>query len=200
MASPTQDHLTIRRATPKDAPVIADLINAAFRNDDTTDVYLCDKHDNVDLVSGRSVLKSLETDNLVVFVGVVPPSTSGGSKEDIVAHFSLRRKVVPSVTLVSDTPSVTTAWLALLAVLPTTQKRGWGSQLVSYAERFAREEWAAARMEFDVVNTRSQLRAWYEKKGYRPTGNAKPFAYELHPGWQGVLRDDLEFLDYGKDL
>lgn len=187
MPSQAQDQLTIRRATPKDALDIANLINTAFRNDDTTDVYLSTEHDGIDLVSEQSVLKSLETDNLVVFVGVVP------SSDEIVGHFSLRRKIAPST-------STTTAWLALFAVLPTTQKRGWGSQLVSHAERFAREEWNAARMEFDVVNTRSQLRAWYEKKGYRPTGNAKPFAYELHPGWQGVLRDDLEFLDYGKSL
>ncbi|KXJ90054.1 acyl-CoA N-acyltransferase [Microdochium bolleyi] len=220
MSSTNAAHaLTIRRAVPSDAPCLEALINAAFRDDDTTDVYLDadpDRRARVDLVSEASVLRSItDVPDLVVFVGV-EPGTAAGEEEEIVGHFSLRRTTSSSPSTPAEaaaaaaaksgseepqqTPVTTAAWFALLAVSPAHQGRGYGGQLLAHAESFARTEWDARRVEFGVVNTRSALRAWYERRGYRPTGGEKEFAYAMHPGWEGVLRGDMVFLDYAKDL
>ena len=55
-------------------------------------------------------------------------------------------------------------------------------------------------MEFSVVNTRAELIAWYARRGYQPTGATEPFPYESHPGWEGLLRGDLHFVVFGKEL
>ncbi|KAH7028933.1 acyl-CoA N-acyltransferase [Microdochium trichocladiopsis] len=196
----TKLKLKIRRAVaPADVAATTALINAAFRADDTTDVYLGAEHERISLATEESVLGSMTATDIAVFVGVVSKAAAVDyegeelehkeeEEEEIVGHFWLQKK------------SDTLAWLALLAVSVKGQGQGWGSQLVAHAEQVARDEWKAQRLEFDVVNTRSTLRRWYEKRGFVPTGRAKPFAYELHPDWEGVLRADLEFLYYGKDL
>ncbi|KAJ1326038.1 [ribosomal protein S18]-alanine N-acetyltransferase [Microdochium nivale] len=200
----------IRPAVPADAPALEQLINAAFRDDPTTDVYLTPDHARIDLVSVDGVLQSMSTPDVVVFVGT-DPASPGADGGEIVGHFSLRRKVQfapPATTAEKQTTrttatTTTTAWLALLAVSPSHQGRGHGGALLAHAEAFARVEWGADRLEFDVVNTRSALRAWYAARGYAPTTaghGEKPFAYEHHPGWEGVLRGDLAFVDYGRDL
>jgi hypothetical protein len=33
-------------------------------------------------------------------------------------------------------------------------------------------------MEMTVIDLREELLAWYERRGYRPTGEIRPFPYE----------------------
>ena len=92
------------------------------------------------------------------------------------------------------------AWFGMLAVDVGNQNRGLGSQVLAYAERYVRREWGARRMGFDVVCTREGLIAWYMHRGYRATGERRPFPYEFHKDWEGVVRDDLYFILLEKDL
>jgi ribosomal protein S18 acetylase RimI-like enzyme len=61
------------------------------------------------------------------------------------------------------------AYLGLLSVDPARQNRGFGRQLVSAAEKFAREN-GARFMDLTVVNLRTELPLFYEKLGYRSVG------------------------------
>ena len=45
------------------------------------------------------------------------------------------------------------------------------------AERLARDEWRATLMRMTVIRQRRDLIAWYERLGYRPTGETEPFPY-----------------------
>ena len=45
------------------------------------------------------------------------------------------------------------------------------------AERLAREDWRCAKMRMTVISLRDELIAWYERRGYRRTGEYKPFPY-----------------------
>jgi len=71
------------------------------------------------------------------------------------------------------------AYLGLLAVDPTQQKRGLGRRISAAAEEFAREM-GARFMDITVVNLRTELPPIYEKLGYRTTGTA-PFPADQMP-------------------
>jgi ribosomal protein S18 acetylase RimI-like enzyme len=68
-----------------------------------------------------------------------------------------------------------TAHLGLLSVDPAIQTRGYGRRLVAAAEEEAVRSFAAARMEMSVIRQRPELVAWYERQGYRRTGEEQPF-------------------------
>lgn len=70
------------------------------------------------------------------------------------------------------------AYLGLLAVEPTGQAQGLGRTMIAAAEDHARRL-GATRMEMTVVDTRAALIAWYERRGYVRTGEARPFPPEL---------------------
>lgn len=82
--------------------------------------------------------------------------------------------------------------IGLLAVRPDLQAAGVGRALLEAAEtRAAQAEKRIARM--TVISIRDDILAWYVRRGYRPTGDRKPFPYEVLPA--GVpQRQGLEFL------
>ena len=71
------------------------------------------------------------------------------------------------------------AYLGLLAVDPSQQKRGLGRRLTAAAEEFAREM-GVRFMDLTVVNVRTELPPIYEKLGYRVTGTV-PFPADQMP-------------------
>jgi GNAT superfamily N-acetyltransferase len=73
------------------------------------------------------------------------------------------------------------AYLGLLCVEPGLQSGGVGGRLVDAAETFARETFAAATMEMTVIERRAELIAWYERRGYAPSGEKRDFPVPLDP-------------------
>jgi len=67
------------------------------------------------------------------------------------------------------------AYLGLLTVDPIRQAGGLGRLLIEAAEAEARSRFAATRMEMTVIRQRSELIAWYERRGYALTGETRPF-------------------------
>ncbi len=68
-------------------------------------------------------------------------------------------------------------YLGLLSVAPDRHKNGIGRQLISAAEKFAREI-GLCHMDLTVVNLRTKLLPFYEKLGYTVTGS-QPAPEEL---------------------
>jgi GNAT superfamily N-acetyltransferase len=88
--------------------------------------------------------------------------------------------------------------LGLVAVRPDLQARKLGRELLERAERHARA-CGARRVKITVVNVREELIAWYERRGYRRTGQIEPFPYgDLRFG--APQRDDLAFVVLEKSL
>ncbi|KAI0428919.1 acetyltransferase [Xylaria sp. FL1042] len=177
----TTGNLIFRLATAEDAIPLERLINTAFRGDATTQVFLTADR-NVNVVDVPTLVTKINQPDCAV-LAVTDPST-----DSIVAHGSVRK--------LDDSR----AWFGMLAVDVNRQKEGIGSKVLEWAELYAYRQWGSSRMEFDVVNTRAELIAWYKSKGYRPTGETSPFPYALHGDWKGVLRDDLCFVNLGKDI
>lgn len=88
------------------------------------------------------------------------------------------------------------AWyLAMLTVRPDRQDGGLGRTLLAAAEDFARAR-GGRRMRMTVVHQRSELIAWYVRRGYVVTGETKPFPYGDdrfgRPTQDGLFFDVLE--------
>ena len=67
--------------------------------------------------------------------------------------------------------------LGMLSVRPALQGSGIGRRMLSAAESYARHEWGSRKMEMTVIDRRVELLAWYERRGYQPTGEYRPFPY-----------------------
>lgn len=92
-----------------------------------------------------------------------------------------------------------TAYFGMFAVDPTEQAGGIGKALLAEAERIARMQWRCRAMHMTVIVQRAELIAWYERRGYRRTGQFKPFPYG--DARFGVpRRDDLCFEVLLKEL
>lgn len=70
------------------------------------------------------------------------------------------------------------AYLGLLTVDPARQAGGLGRRLIGAAEAEAVARFGASRMEMTVIRQRSELIAWYERRGYRLTGETRPFPFD----------------------
>lgn len=72
-------------------------------------------------------------------------------------------------------------YFGLLTVDPRLQAGGLGRRLIAQAEAWAAERWGASRMELTVVSVRTELIAYYERRGYRLTGETRPFPVTVEP-------------------
>jgi GNAT superfamily N-acetyltransferase len=90
------------------------------------------------------------------------------------------------------------AYFGMFAVRPDGQGRGRGGAILAEAERIARE-WGADTLTMTVIRQRDDLIAWYERRGYRRTGQTRPFPYG-DPRYGLPTRSDLEFIVLAKPL
>jgi ribosomal protein S18 acetylase RimI-like enzyme len=87
----------------------------------------------------------------------------------------------------------------MFSVRPGRQGRGLGREILAEAERLARDDWGARTMVLTVLAQRGELIAWYERRGYRRTGESKPFPYDdVRSGIP--KRPDLSFVVLAKSL
>jgi GNAT superfamily N-acetyltransferase len=83
-------------------------------------------------------------------------------------------------------------YLGSLTIQPALQNTGLGRKLLIAAEEYAAIR-GARTIEITVVNVRDTLISWYERRGYRQTGETRPFPYgDLRFGTP--TRGDLEFV------
>ncbi|KDO21417.1 hypothetical protein SPRG_12424 [Saprolegnia parasitica CBS 223.65] len=63
-----------------------------------------------------------------------------------------------------------TGYLGLFVVLPSLQGRGLGKALLATAEATFTATWPVAEIEITVFTIRTELLAFYERRGYKRTG------------------------------
>nr|WP_313427645.1 GNAT family N-acetyltransferase [Brevundimonas diminuta] len=147
---------TFRPAAPDDVPALHRLIESAYRGDSAKAGWT---HE-ADLLGGQR--------------------TDETELRDILADAS-------RVLLLAEIDGVLTgcvqvakqgeglAYLGLLTVDPRRQAGGLGRWLIAAAEAEAIDRFGATRMEMTVIRQRVELIAWYERRGYRLTGETRPF-------------------------
>jgi GNAT superfamily N-acetyltransferase len=149
-------------ADDRDLPEIAALVNSAYRGDDARMGWT---HE-ADLVGGQrtdpeALMRDLSGPNPAVILAV--REWAGGP---ILASVFLER-IVGHLGAIS-------CYVGMLSVMPARQDRGLGRLLLQRAEDRARD-WGAARMVMSVIDVRGALIAYYERRGYRVTGETLPF-------------------------
>ena len=91
------------------------------------------------------------------------------------------------------------AYFGMFSVRPGAQRQGWGRQILAEAERLACAEWGATTMVMTVLEQRRDLIGWYERRGYRLTGESRPFPYG-NERFGVPRRPDLSFVVLEKPL
>ena len=91
------------------------------------------------------------------------------------------------------------AYLGMLTIRPTLQAGGLGRALLAAAERHVREHWQARAVVMTVIEQRPELIAWYQRRGYAPTGEFGAFPYG-DARFGEPRRPDLRFVVLQKPL
>ncbi|MBM5573171.1 GNAT family N-acetyltransferase [Deefgea sp. CFH1-16] len=67
------------------------------------------------------------------------------------------------------------AYIGMLTTNPTMQGRGLGKQMLLHAEAYATEHFEASIFKMSVLSSRPELLAFYERRGYVPTGEIEEY-------------------------
>jgi GNAT superfamily N-acetyltransferase len=89
--------------------------------------------------------------------------------------------------------------IGTLSVSPTLQAGGVGKAILAQAERYLQSTWGINRARLSVIAQRAELIAWYERRGYKLTGETAPFPYG-DTAFGLPKRDDLYFVIMEKHL
>lgn len=174
----------IAPAQHPDLGEIVALVNSAYRGDSSRAGWTTE----ADLLDGQRVDLGMLRDALDA--GEVILCLREGAGRPILACVTLKPD--------GDRVSPDVWYLGMLTVAPGLQGGGIGKALLASAENFARER-GARRMWMSVIQVRSELIAWYERRGYRKTGETGPFPYG-NARFGVPRRPDLSFVFLEKEL
>jgi ribosomal protein S18 acetylase RimI-like enzyme len=164
--------IEIGLASPDDAPALKQLLESAYRGDSARRGW---NHEADILDDERITIEEIEA----LFVDPAATLLVARDGSDLVGCVAVTRR----------DPSL--AYLGMLCVSPELQSAGLGRRLLDAAEQYARSIGMAV-MEMTVIDSRDVLIAWYERRGYLRSGEARPFP---------VLRDPpLSFVVLEKPL
>lgn len=169
--------LTVRIADAADVDSLLALVHSAYRGPSGRDGWTSE----ADLIAGPRTTRAL------LAADVADPTITVLVAGDLLGCAAVTRE-----------PASSTASFGLFAVRPGTQRSGIGSALLAAAEDHARDD-GATTMEMCVIDRRTELIAWYVRRGYRATGETRPFPY----GAEGVgepVDPDFRFVVLAKDL
>lgn len=151
----------ISTAAASDAPALKDLLEAAYRGDSARQGWNHEADILDDERTSREELDALLADPAVTIL-------TARDGESLIGCVAVTRK------------DARLAYLGMLCVLPRLQSAGLGRKLLDAAEDCARAEGIAA-MEMTVIDSRAELIAWYERRGYARTGETRPFPVPRDP-------------------
>ena len=146
---------TLRPATTADIPALAALVNDAYRGASSRQAWTTE----VDLLDGP------RTDETALYELLGAP---GGG---FLLAVGPGGQLVGGVYLQAQGPRL---YLGTLAVAPAAQAHGLGRHLLEAAEAQARQQ-GCTHLKITVVSARTELLAWYERRGYGRTGTTEPF-------------------------
>jgi GNAT superfamily N-acetyltransferase len=170
---------TFRPATAEDIPDLLALIHSAYRGDAS----------RVGWTTEADLLDGLRTDADVLAADLANPK--------LTMLYATDESGPLACAAVTDKGGGV-AYFGMFAVRPAAQGARIGSTLLAAAEDHARG-FGAVRMEMTVIAQRTDLIAWYGRRGYAPTGERQPFPYG-DERFGLPRRDDLEFQVLSRSL
>jgi ribosomal protein S18 acetylase RimI-like enzyme len=168
-----------RLAVPADATRLVALIQSAYRGEASRDGWTSEADlvdgDRIDLAGVRHIIAAPKSMMIVLEEG-------GG---------------LAACCAIEDCGEGL-AYFGTFAVSPTAQGHGIGRRAMAEAQRRAVREFGASTMEITVLAQQTALLAWYERLGFRVTGEQRPFPAD--PAFARPLVDGLHFVVLTKDL
>ncbi|KAF7534121.1 hypothetical protein G7054_g6478 [Neopestalotiopsis clavispora] len=175
----TDSNIQFRIATLEDAPRLQQLIQTAFRAEDSRPQW------TADMALGASFMVNI--DNVIKQIskpdGEILVAVDGGSGGAIVASIEVSQR--------GDFGR-----MSMIAVEGRFQQAGLGRRVLARAEDYCRQTWGVDKFSLDALNTRERLIEWYERQGYRKTGEVTPFPVREIDG--KPLGNDLGFVQMEK--
>jgi len=86
------------------------------------------------------------------------------------------------------------AYISAFAVLPSYQNMGIGKQVLSQAEEYAANQFKAKELILVVVSQRQELIEYYERRGYKRTGQISKYPVHLNVGIPIIEGLTIEYL------
>lgn len=166
--------LVFRNATPADLGAIVALVQSAYRGEASRVGWTTE----ADLLDGQRIDPQ----------GVAEVIDKADSRV-LLAEHSVTHELLACAHIEKQCDA---GYFGMFAVRPGLQGAGVGRAMLAEAERIAREIWACASMRMTVIDVRGDLIGWYERRGYRRTGEYGPFPYG-DERFGIPKRDDLRF-------
>ncbi|KAF4447839.1 Acyl- N-acyltransferase [Fusarium albosuccineum] len=176
----TNNNLEFRTATPDDAPQLQQLIQSAFRAEDSRKDWVGD----ADLAANFR----LEVDEIMP--GITKPDSA------FLVAIDSSGGIVATIGVAKRGPDV--ARFFMLAVDQGRHRGGIGRQVLGYAEDYCQRVWGVDKIGLDALSVRKELIAWYLRCGFRKTGELTPFPADKING--RAVGEDLYFVEMEKDL
>jgi len=175
--------LTYRIATLLDCESLSLLINSCFRGESSCQGWTTEHW----LVGGQRI-------NVEMLTDIINDNTS-----IILVFFDPTEKFLVGCARLQHKPITKRAYLGLITVRPDLQMQGYGKFIMSVAENYAINNWNIEYIEMTVIIHRSELIAYYNRRGYVNTGRREPFP--MHDIRAGIpKRTDLEFFVLEKSM
>ncbi|MBX9869163.1 MAG: GNAT family N-acetyltransferase [Burkholderiaceae bacterium] len=167
--------IQFRRADYDDAGAIEQLVNSGYRGDASRQGWTTE----ADLLGGTRIELS-EVQALILH------------PQSVILLGVQAQEVVACVLLQNEKNS---SYLGMFVVRPTLQSQGIGRQLMQAAEQYVQANWHSERIWMTVITRRTELIAYYVRRGYTQTGVFKPFPAEVADAFGKVSDLQFEVLD-----
>ena len=173
-----QEDLTIGISSKEDIPQLEKLVNGAYRGESSKKGWTTE----ADLLDGIRTNKD-------VLAGMINRADS-----IVLKCMNATNELVGCVYLQNKEEKL---YLGMLTVAPDLQDQGIGKKLLQAAEEYAQTQQYSA-ITITVISLRQELIQWYERRGYKATGEKKPFPSN-DPRF-GLPKQDLEFIVMEKKI
>jgi ribosomal protein S18 acetylase RimI-like enzyme len=167
----------IIKATISDIPALNILINSAYRGETSKKGWTTEEH----LLGG---IRTDEANLTELFL----------KENATILKYTEKNQIIGSVYLEQQDKKL---YLGMLTVSPELQGCGIGKKLIQAAESFARNS-KLKTISMTVISVRKELIAFYERRGYKNTGETKPFPM-TEPKF-GLPKQFLEFIVMEKEI
>lgn len=176
--STTAPVLQFRLAETSDAATIETLVNSGYRGEASRQGWTTE----ADLLGGTRI-NLQEVNDLM------------SSNDSVILLCLQNAAIIGCVLLQHEAASV---YLGMFVVQPNLQANGIGRQLMHAAEDLVKTRWRAEKIWMTVITLRTELIAYYVRRGYQQTGRYKPFPPEIAQAFATV--DHLQFEVLEKSL
>lgn len=152
--------LSFALAESGDAEALAALINRAYRGETSRLGWTTE----ADLLAGKRTDTAMLRDLMA-------------SADNAVWLVRAHGEILGTISLLYHDTAVE---FSLFAVEPSAQAQGIGNRLLHQAENHARQRWNVRRATLSVIACRHELIAYYQRRGYCPTGEYQAFPVDSH--------------------